>query len=84
MKPTGICPKCNSKKIVVYKANSMQQGSTGATNFFGMVTAKLDRYFCVNCGFSEEYAQINKSFAKWADKELKKQKGSNNFGDDFV
>ena len=73
MKTTHHCPKCNSSRIVVAEAKSYQQHSIGATNKWGMPSAVIDRYFCVDCGYTEEYAQLNKKFQKWANELLAKQ-----------
>lgn len=82
MKTTHHCPKCDSTKIVVYEGKAHVQSSIGATTKWGLTSAVLDRYFCVNCGYTEEYARLDKKFMKWANGKLDKQGGT--FGDGFV
>jgi len=82
MKATHHCPKCDSTKIVIFKGKSHVQSSIGATTKWGMASAILDRYFCVNCGYSEEYARLDKKFLKWANDKWNKE--GNKEGDGFV
>ncbi len=84
MKTTNHCPKCDSTKIIVYEGKSYNQYSIGATTKWGLVSTVLDRYFCVNCGYSEEYAKLDSKFLKWANEELKKEKNKRGMGDGFV
>lgn len=81
MKDTHHCPKCDSTRIVKYEGSQYYQGNVGATTKWGVGVAILDRYFCTNCGFTEEYVRMNDKFMKWADKKLKEQ---GNHGDGFV
>ena len=81
MKFSHRCPKCDSAKIVMFKGTSYQQSTIGATNKWGISSAVIDRYFCVNCGYTEEYAQMTNKFLKWANGMLDKQDLS---GDGFV
>lgn len=73
MKTTHHCPKCDSSRIVVSEARPMNQYYIGATNKWGMASALLDRYFCVDCGYTEEYARMDRKFLKWANELLEKQ-----------
>ncbi len=75
MKSTHHCPKCDSTKIVMFKGSSYNQSTIGATNKWGLNSAVLDRYFCVHCGYTEEYVQMNDRFLKWANQLLDKQSG---------
>ncbi len=71
MKVSKVCPKCNSKKIVVVtgkSSNSHKMAYGGWSTKF----AKLDRHVCVNCGFTETYTQLSNKFLKWANKNLPK------------
>jgi len=52
-----ICPKCGCNDIVVVDGSAGAYGSgnnimVGATIFSAV---KVDRYICVNCGFTEEW-----------------------------
>lgn len=50
MKHTGICPKCGGTEILLVKGyignNIIPAGWTGA---------KVDRFLCCGCGYSEEW-----------------------------
>ncbi len=81
MKTSHICPKCNSTAIVKFEGTPYSQSSIGAINKWGMASAVIDRYFCTDCGYTEEYAKLNKKFQKWAKQMLDKQGG---MGDGFV
>ncbi|MBE6753370.1 MAG: hypothetical protein E7559_03290 [Ruminococcaceae bacterium] len=58
MKNTGKCPKCGCKEIILAKGmlytsaagNNIQLGSG-----FRLAGARVDRYICCACGFSEEW-----------------------------
>ena len=51
MKRTGRCPKCGSADIAVVPP--------GRYNSFpvGLGGAKLERYICLACGFTEEWVE---------------------------
>ncbi|MFT5168045.1 MAG: hypothetical protein ACI8P3_003284, partial [Saprospiraceae bacterium] len=73
MKTSNRCPKCDSSKIIMYKGTSYNQITIGATTKWGISSAVINRYFCVDCGYTEEYAQMNDKFLAWANKMLDKQ-----------
>ena len=57
MKNSKICPKCNSNSIVIIPGSV---GAYGVGNNIpvGMTVfnyAKVDRYLCQSCGYSEEW-----------------------------
>ena len=59
MKNARICPKCGSNDIVIVDGSAGAYGSgnnimVGATIFSAV---KVDRYICVNCGFTEEWIE---------------------------
>lgn len=72
MKTSHHCPKCDSRKIVVFQGSAFNQTTIGATTKWGMQSAILDRYFCADCGYTEEYARMDKKFRKWANEKLRK------------
>lgn len=81
MKATHHCPKCNSSDIAKFEGSQYKPASIGATNSWGLNIAIIDRYFCMHCGYTEEYAQMTKKFLKWGNEQIKKQGG---FNDGFV
>lgn len=57
MKNQRICPKCNGSDIVIVDGYCGPYGTgnnimTGATIFS---SARVDRYICCSCGYSEEW-----------------------------
>ncbi len=57
MKNTNTCPKCGKKNIVRFDGFAGPYGSgnhimLGATVFSAV---NVNRYVCLNCGFSEEW-----------------------------
>lgn len=68
MKKTGICPKCGGDSIgfipVGKGTTSLSHGRYITINSLMLVKRfEIERYFCADCGFTEEYI---------ADKDLKK------------
>lgn len=59
MKNTGICPKCNSTKIIRIPAqlniNGMADNAIYLPGFFFGKNVSVTRYFCEDCGFIEEW-----------------------------
>ena len=52
MRKSGFCPKCGSADLVVVEPglyNSFPAGMFAA--------ARLERYVCLDCGFSEEWVE---------------------------
>jgi predicted nucleic-acid-binding Zn-ribbon protein len=83
MKNTNHCPKCDSTRIIKFEGSQFKQHTIAATSKWGLNVAIIDRYFCVNCGYTEEYAQLSPKFKKWANEELDKQGRGGNY-DGFV
>ena len=81
MRYTNKCPKCGSTDVLEVVGSSMNQYQKIPLTKWSMKNATLDRYICAECGFTEEYVQMNASFKKWAAKNLPKQ---NRSFDDFV
>ena len=57
MKHRKICPKCNSKEILMVPGKAGAYGSgnniqMGMTIFSAVL---VNRYVCCNCGYSEEW-----------------------------
>ena len=70
MKTTKICPKCGGNDVLKIKG---QVGAYGMGNNIpmGWSYAKVDRYLCCGCGYSEEWVDreyIEKLKAKYGDK----------------
>ena len=55
MKHTGICPKCGGTEILRIDGHSVIGGVIPA----GWTGAKVDRYLCCSCGYSEEWIDQN-------------------------
>ena len=60
MKNTKTCPKCKSDNIIRIDGNCGPYGSgnnimVGSTIFS---TVNVNRYICCNCGFTEEWIDI--------------------------
>ena len=70
MKTTKICPKCGSGSIIKIKGNLGPYGS-GNNIPTGWTYAKVDRYLCEACGYSEEWVDLEyipKIKAKYGEK----------------
>ncbi len=69
MKSTNICPKCQSRKIVIIKPKSSSSAHKFMFGSWGR-SEKYNRYVCTRCGFTESYAILSDKFQKWAKKNL--------------
>ena len=67
------CPKCQSKEVVEVVGSSLNAYQKIPLTKWGMKSAVLDRYVCINCGYTEEYVQLNDSFKKTARRMLRDQ-----------
>jgi hypothetical protein len=61
MKPSGVCPKCSSKKIAVIPSELGTYNSI-KVDMFGF--ANLTRYICTACGYMEQYVADTKPLLK--------------------
>ncbi len=52
MKETGVCPKCGGSKVLKVDPMRCNAFPIGFTSL-----AKLERWFCGSCGFTEEWIQ---------------------------
>lgn len=75
------CPKCTSQRVVEVIGSSMNQHQKIPLSKWSIKNATLDRYICVDCGYTEEFVQLSDSFKKWANKTLQNQDPKY---DDFV
>ena len=67
---TGVCPKCKSDEIFVWKASngSFQYFNyLPIRNWWGMGHLRIDTYVCANCGYIEQYLPDKESARKIAD-----------------
>lgn len=57
MKNTNTCPKCGSRDILKIPGYT---GAYGSGNNIPLTfsTVKVHRYLCCNCGFSEEWVNV--------------------------
>ncbi len=81
MKNSGQCHKCDSRTIYLVKGTSFNAYQQIPLNKWSTSNAVLDRYICANCGYTEEFVQLNSKFHKWAKKSFDKLNDPN---DDFV
>jgi ribosomal protein S27AE len=79
MKNTFICPKCNSSTVILLPGSYMAQSSIVFLNNLGKM-ALADRYICSDCGFTEEWMQLDDKFSQW----VEKQDAEGNTKSDFV
>ena len=81
MKYDFKCPKCNSNNVIEVVGSNLNQHQKIPLNKWSIKNAVLDRYICTDCGYTEEFVQLNENFKKWAHKTLGSQQ--RNY-DDFV
>ena len=65
MKKTGVCPKCGGRNILKVEPMRCNAFPIGFTTL-----AKLERWFCGSCGFTEEWIQeadLEKAVKFWAE-----------------
>lgn len=58
MKKTKVCPKCNSSQVVRFDGF---RGGYGAGNYLvtsAFSAVNVNRYVCCNCGYTEEWIDI--------------------------
>jgi len=75
MRHSYICPKCDSRKVVEVVGSSINQYQKIPLHAWNIKNAILDRYICADCGYTEEFVQLNEGFKKWVEKALKKRGG---------
>ena len=69
MKNTGVCPKCGRSSVIRIEGQAKAYGA-GNNIPMGMTIftyIPVDRYLCINCGFSEEWIE-QEHLQKLADK----------------
>ena len=67
------CPKCDSRQVVEVIGSNMNQHQNIPLNKWSFRNATLDRYICVDCGYTEEFVQLTDSFKAWARTKLNEQ-----------
>ena len=75
-----ICPKCNSSDIIKIGGNRMNSNMMISLKKWGTMTAAIDRYICLSCGFIEEWVKMDQKFLKW----VEKNRNTGNLDSDFV
>ncbi len=83
MKITKECTKCKSHEIVKIPGNKNIAEGRIMLNMWGTKVLLLDKFVCMNCGYYERYAAIDKNARKWLNHIADKNKSENNF-DEFV
>jgi predicted nucleic-acid-binding Zn-ribbon protein len=69
MKNSKRCPKCQSTDIVRIPAEPRRyQGNHIPVGWLGVVLAKVTRFLCASCGFSEEWVESSDDIAKLKNK----------------
>lgn len=81
MKNAHQCPKCQSGNIYKVPGHRLNTYQQIPLNKWSTKNAVLDRYICGDCGYTEEFVQLNEKFYKWAEKALDKLSDENS---DFV
>jgi len=66
MKTTSQCPKCDGRKIIRIPTLSFgdHRSNIIGVGFMKLSQAKVTRYLCCHCGFSEEWVDYAKDIAK--------------------
>lgn len=77
MKNTHQCPKCGTHDVIRLAATKLSNRIH--LDSWGLASAGLDRYICYQCGFTEEWIQIDKKFDRWAAKNRDKLKSEDGF-----
>ena len=65
MKETGVCPKCGGSKVLKVDPMRCNAFPIGFPSL-----AKLERWFCGSCGFTEEWIQeadLEKAVKFWGE-----------------
>lgn len=80
MKNTHHCPKCNSSDIIKIAGPASVGYTQNKVPTGWMSSGNVDRYVCMNCGYTEEWlakdVNLNKLRKKW--------EGKGGKGDQFV
>lgn len=84
MKFNYKCPKCNSNDVLMITGTKYNTQHTIPLTKWSIKNAALDRYICANCGYTEEYVQLDSSFEKFARKNLGKQNRKGRIDDEYV
>ncbi len=60
MKNTGLCPKCGGYNIIVIpgRADAYGVGNNIPVGMTIFSYAKVNRYLCHTCGYSEEWVDV--------------------------
>jgi len=73
MKNSLICTKCESPNVLKIEGQRMNQATQIPLNKWSTKNAKVNRFICTDCGFTEEYVELDYSFRKYADAKLREQ-----------
>jgi hypothetical protein len=66
---SGVCPKCQSEEVYV-TPNYFTDCGKLVIHFFAKLN--LERYLCINCGFTEEYVMVKDFQDSYNREELRK------------
>ncbi len=71
MKNTNTCPKCHSQEIMripdLNYFSDNHYSNIIPTGLFSVARAKITRYICISCGFSEEWVESKKEIQNLLD-----------------
>jgi len=73
MKYTHTCSKCDSADVVEVEGANMNSQMKVPLGKWSMKSVVIDRYICAHCGYMEEFARLDKSFIRWAEKKIDTQ-----------
>ena len=79
MKYKLICPKCESTEIIRPRGSKYNTSFRVSLDKWGSRFANIDRYICVNCGFTEEWVIMDDKFNKWVDSNWNKLNSEEGF-----
>lgn len=75
MKDTLGCVKCASRRVIEIKGSSMNQNTVIAYGSWKMNMVPVNRFICLQCGYTEEYVKLTPKFVQWGEKQIEKQGG---------
>lgn len=75
MKNSSTCPKCQSTDVIRIEGSKVNQNHKLSLDKWGVKNVVIDRYLCVQCGYTEEWIQLDEKFDRWVEKQWSKNRG---------